>query len=521
MTGTLNQKGVEAVMNLLNNRLFQVQDLRQEMRINPRLYQSMELLYMPLLELQKHLETELEENPFLELTESDTGEDGEKVSEDPMNQEQDDGDGSSDDLTWESFDEFNMPPERPNADMEVSEFWDRPSAETVDLASHLTGQLRLILESERDMRVGEEIIGNLNEEGMLSCDLKEIQVVLNSWLAEMRLVSQEEVAMLETDAERGEAKEELDVLFTPYSLREIEESLKIVQSLDPSGVGARDVRETVLIQLKQQGKSEGLAYNLVQNRFDSLLNHDWEGVARDRDIDVEMVQEAADEIAKLDPKPGLKYSVSPDTFIVPDLIVEEVEGAWLVFSNDTNLPRLQIASSYRGLLQKPGQLKGESKDFVTKKMNAAHWMIQAIEQRRKTMINVMTFLLEKQRGFFDKGVEYLKPLTLREVADHIEVHESTVSRVVNQKYVQTPRGVFSLKYFFSSGLRTAGGESISAKGVQNKIRNIVGGEDATAPLSDQKIKLMLEKDGVRIARRTVAKYRDQLGIPPTRVRKRV
>ena len=476
---------------------------------------------MPLLELQKHLETELEENPFLELTESDIGEDGNKESENSMDLEQDDSNSSSDDVTWETFDEFRLVPERPSARLEVSEFWDRPSVETVDLASHLTSQLRLILESERDMRAGEEIIGNLNEEGMLSCDLKEVQVDLNSWLAEMRLGPQEEIAKLETDAERSEAKEELDALFSPYSLREIEESLKIVQSLDPSGVGARDVRETVLIQLEQQGKSEGLAYSLVEHQFDSLLNHDWEGVARDRNIDIGMVQEVADEIAKLDPKPGLKYAVSPDTFIVPDLIVEEVEGAWLVFSNDTNLPRLQIANSYKELLQKPEQLKGENKDFVTRKMNAAHWMIQAIEQRRKTMINVMTFLLEKQREFFDKGVEYLKPLTLREVADHIEVHESTVSRVVNQKYVQTPRGVFSLKYFFSSGLRTTGGESISAKGVQNKIRNIVEGENATAPLSDQKIKQILEKDGVRIARRTVAKYRDQLGIPPTRVRKRV
>ena len=154
-------------------------------------------------------------------------------------------------------------------------------------------------------------------------------------------------------------------------------------------------------------------------------------------------------------------------------------------------------------------------------MNAAHWMVQAIEQRRRTMISVMKFLLEKQRDFFVSGIEHLKPLTLREVADQIQVHESTVSRVVNQKYVQTPRGVFSLKHFFSSGLQLSGGESISAKGVQNKIKNIVDNEDSKTPLSDQKIKSLLEGEGVKIARRTVAKYRDQIGIPPTRVRKRV
>ena len=173
---------------------------------------------MPLLELQKHLETELEENPFLELTESDIGEDGNKESENSMDLEQDDSNSSSDDVTWETFDELSLVPERPSARLEVSEFWDRPSVETVDLASHLTSQLRLILESERDMRAGEEIIGNLNEEGMMSCDLKEVQVDLNSWLAEMRLGPQEEIAKLETDAERSEAKEELDALFSPYSL---------------------------------------------------------------------------------------------------------------------------------------------------------------------------------------------------------------------------------------------------------------------------------------------------------------
>ena len=477
---------------------------------------------MPLLELQKHLENELEENPFLELTESE-GDSGtnEKESESDSDQDQMNQDNSSDDLSWDTFDDDHFNVEEQRSSFETNDHWERPTVEKVDLASHLTSQLRLILESERDMRAGEEVIGNLNEEGMLTCELKQIQSDLNSWLAEMHNGAENEVLDLETDLEREIAKSELDNLFVPYEFQEIENALAKVQGLDPPGIGARNIRETILLQLERLKNSDGLTYRLVTTHFDDLLNHNWEHIAKDCNIELVKVQEVADEIATLDPKPGLKFAVTPDTYIVPDLIVEEIEGEWLVFSNDNNLPRLQIASSYRELLHNPEKLKGENKDFVTRKMNAAQWMIQAIEQRRKTMINVMTFLLKKQREFFEKGIEHLKPLTLREVADHIAVHESTVSRVVNQKYVQTPRGVFSLKYFFSSGLRVTGGDSISAKGVQNKIKNIVNAEDSRTPLSDQKIKSILEKEGVRIARRTVAKYRDQLGIPPTRVRKRV
>lgn len=513
-------------MSPFSSGLSQFQELRQELRANPRLYQSMELLYMPLLELQKQLESELEENPFLELTESDGGEELDRTEdladgEVEVLSEKEDEEGSLDDLSWEHLDlgdEQNK--SFPNVE-EDREFWERPTVESVDLRGHLTGQLRLILVKERDVRAGEEIIGNLSDEGMLTCELQEILSDLNSWLLEMRSLAEEASRDSEENTIGMDSMCEIDTLFAPYSIMEVRESLSIIQSLDPPGVGARDIKESILIQLEHRGQAGGLSYGVVSSHFDELLNHRWEDVAKAKGIHVRKVQEIADEIATLDPKPGLKYSIDPDIYIVPDLIVEEVDGEWLVFSNDTHLPRLQIAQSYKGLLKESKQLDRENKDFVARKIKSAHWMIQAIEQRRQTMIKVMRFLVEKQSEFFINGIEYLKPLTLREVADYIQVHESTVSRVVNQKYVQTPRGVFSLKYFFSSGIRIAGGESISAKGVQSKIRKLIDGENPGAPLSDQSIKRDLGTDGVHIARRTVAKYRNQLGIPSARVRKRI
>jgi RNA polymerase sigma-54 factor len=193
----------------------------------------------------------------------------------------------------------------------------------------------------------------------------------------------------------------------------------------------------------------------------------------------------------------------------------------MVFANDTNLPRLRISQSYRDVARDRNKFTGENKEFIASKLNSANWMIQAIEQRRQTMLKVMNFIVDRQREFFEKGVQYLRPLTLREVAEHIEMHESTVSRVTNEKFVQTPRGVYSLKFFFSSGLQTDSGEDISARGVKDKIKNLVDEEDEKKPLTDAAIVRLLKQDGVQIARRTVAKYRDQLGILPARMRKRV
>ena len=491
--------------------LYTSQHLRQEMKINPRLYQAMELLYMPLLDLQQHLKEELEENPFLEMTEADV-EDGVELKEEGKD------DPPDDEIDWEGMllDGFDVGGRREQ--YEPVELYQRAAVETTDLRDHLFGQLRLLDLSEREARLGEEVIGNVNDVGRLTCDLEQVLIGVNSWLDDVRPAAQEAVDSLE-DSEAAQA--ELDELFEPYQLPEAEAMLTGIQAFDPPGVAARDLRESILIQLRILGRGDSLTYQIAESHFDDLVNHRWADVAREMSLKPLDVQSVADEIAKLDPKPGMKYSTDPERYIIPDLIVEKIEGEYMVFVNDTSLPRLRIARAYQGLAQNKALFKGENKEFVSRKLNSANWIIQAIEQRRQTMLKVMAFIVDRQREFFEHGVQRLRPLTLREVADHIEMHESTVSRVTNEKFVQTPRGVFPLKYFFSSGLATTSGEDISARGVRDKIQKLVEDEDVHKPLTDQKLVELLKTEGVKIARRTVAKYRDQLGLLPARMRKRV
>ena len=501
-------------MTGLSQKLFQNLHLRQEMKINPRLYQAMELLYMPLLDLQQHLKAELEENPFLEMTEADNNDEVEL-------QEDDKETSPEDEIDWEEIllDGFDIGGRREQ--YEARELFQRAPVSKTDLRDHLYGQLRMLDIDERQMRLGEEIIGNVGDIGRLTCGLEDVLQGVNSWLADVRPAAQSEIDAIEDRTERDASQAELDGLFRPYDLEEAEAVLTMVQAFDPRGVAARDLRESILIQLRMLGRSDTRTYEVVKDCFDDLVNHRWADVARELAIEPLEVQNVADEIAKLDPKPGMKFSADPERYIIPDLIVEMIDGEYMVFVNDTNLPRLRLTQSYRDVARNTGKFKGENKEFISRKLNSANWMIQAIEQRRQTMLKVMAFIVDRQREFFEHGVQHLKPLTLREVADHIEMHESTVSRVTNEKFVQTPRGVLPLKYFFSSGLATTSGEDISARGVRDKIQKLVDDEDVHKPLTDQKLVELLRREGVKIARRTVAKYRDQLSILPARMRKRV
>jgi len=510
-------------MSGFSTKLYQSQQLRQEMKINPRLYHAMELLYLPLQDLQLHLKAEMEENPFLEMTEADV--------EDDVELEEDGKDDPADDeIDWEGIllDGFDVGGRREQ--YEPVELYQRAVVETTDLRDHLYSQLRMLDLTERELRLGEEVIGNVNDVGTLTCELEDVVIGVNAWLEDVRPAAQKEVDTLEDFGEdpggdqreaQRKAQAELDELFKPYHLPEAEAMLRCVQGFDPSGVAARDLRESILIQLRMLGRGDSLTYEIAEKYFDDLVDHRWAEVAREMSLKPLDVQGVADEIAKLDPKPGLKYSPDPERYIIPDLIVEKIEGEYMVFVNDTSLPRLRIARSYQSLAQNKALFKGENKEFVSRKLNSANWIIQAIEQRRQTMLKVMAFIVDRQRNFFENGIQYLRPLTLREVADHIEMHESTVSRVTNEKFVQTPRGVFPLKYFFSSGLATTSGEDISARSVRDKIQKLVEVEDVHKPLTDQKIVELLKTNGVKIARRTVAKYRDQLGVLPARMRKRV
>ena len=501
-------------MSHFSQKLYQSTQLRQEMRINPRLYQAMELLYMPLLDLEQQIAQEVAENPFLEVTEAETQQEVElkdDVKDEP----------ASEDFDWEDIllDGFDVGGR--TQQYEQRESFEPTPVETRDLHDHLYDQVRLLALSEREMRLGEEIIGDIDDSGMLACGLEEAVRGVNAWLDEVRPTAVRNTEEISDEDERAAELAEVDALFQPHTLVEAERMLGVIQALDPPGVGARDVRESILIQLTQLGERDSTAYRMVSDHFESLFNHRWNDIARALGISPKEVQDAADEISHLDPKPGLKYAVDPEQYVIPDLIVEKIDGEYMVFANDTSLPRLRISQSYRDVARDKTKFTGENKEFIASKLNSANWMIQAIEQRRQTMLKVMNFIVDRQREFLERGVQYLKPLTLREVADYIQMHESTVSRVTNKKFVQTPRGVFALKYFFSSGLSTVSGDDLSARAVRDKIKGLVDQEDPKRPLTDQAIVAMLKSDGVQIARRTVAKYRDQMGIMPARMRKRV
>ena len=280
--------------------------------------------------------------------------------------------------------------------------------------------------------------------------------------------------------------------------------LGLIQQLDPPGVGARDLRECLLLQIREQGDSQSLTYRLVSEAFDDLKAHRWNDLAKRFAVDPGAVQAAADQLARFDPKPGLKYSDRSDGYIIPDLIVEKIGDRYHVFLNDTGMPRLRLSRAYQEVARDKKKLTQENREFIAAKLNSANWMIQAIEQRRQTMLKVMNFIVDRQRDFFEKGIEYLKPLTLREVAEVINMHESTVSRVTNEKYVQTPRGVLPLKFFFSSALSTASGEDASARSIRAKLQKMVSEENPSKPLTDQQIVHLFQEQGIQIARRILA-----------------
>jgi RNA polymerase sigma-54 factor len=528
--------------------LSQHTSLRQELRVNPRLYQAMDMLYMPMMDLQQHLKQELLANPFLELLEPE-----DETTEQPAAEEQKEQKEKEEEVDWEEILLNGFEVGGTREQYEQLEYTEPVTVETRNLIDHLREQLQMLTLSPRQLLLAEEFLGNINEEGYLAASLDEILGSVNQLMAGHVDRDGDEGE----DGESGEDGEGNLENFGPgtpltgsansaaapavaaptsplspsspsspssppfYSMQEAEEMLAIIQRLDPSGTGARDLRECLLIQLVELGDTSSLTYRLVNEAFPDLIAHRWNDLAKRFGVEPAAVQAAADQLSRLDPKPGLKYSEQSDGYIIPDLIVEKIGGRYQVFLNDTGMPRLRLSRSYQEIARDKKKMTPENREFIASKMNSANWMIQAIEQRRQTMLKVMNFIVDRQRDFFEKGIEYLKPLTLREVAEVINMHESTVSRVTNEKYVQTPRGVLPLKFFFSSALSTASGEDASARSIRAKLEKMVSEENSAKPLTDQQIVHLFQEQGIQIARRTVAKYRDQLGILPARMRKRV
>src|SRR3954462_8050009 len=371
--------------------------LKQELKINPRLYQAMDLLYMPLLDLQNHLKQELLNNPFLDMVEPEEEDEEEgEVQEEavPENEAEKEEKGEID---WEEIllDGFDAGGRR--EEHEEREYYEPVTVDSRDLSDHLRDQVSLLDLNPRQMYLADEFIGNINEDGYLACGLDKILEGVN-----------ESVQKAAEETERDLADVPL------YTMQEAEEMLATIQSLDPPGVGARDLRECLMLQLREAGLEHSVPFRLVRDCFDELIAHRWSEISKRFGISPIDVQKAAHEIAKLDPKPGLVYSDASDNYIIPDLIVDKIDGKYHVFLNDANLPRLKLSKAYQEIARDKKKFDGENKEFISNKLNSANWMIQAIEQLRQTMLKVMNYIVERQREFFEKGVQYLKPLTLRE-----------------------------------------------------------------------------------------------------------
>jgi len=467
--------------------------LRPALIMTPRLQQALKLLQVPTLELQQILKQEIMQNPLLEevdeLTESEdlAKEDSpdEAANQEAENPIEEDPIDWSEYMQDGSFDRAYIPQSETNV-----EFLEKIPVTRTTLAESLLEQLHYLNLPPEPMKLAEFLVGSLDDSGWLATPLEEVA--------------------------QG----------TGQSPEDCEKVLLVIQALEPVGVGARNLRECLLIQLEARGDKDTLPWRLIHDQFDNLVNRRFPEIARQLKCSVEDVQAAADEIATLNPRPGLQVSSEDPKYVMPDLLVERVDDDYVVLLNDRHLPRLRISSAYESVLRekkKSDSTAGENKtrEYIQGKLNSARWLIQTIEQRRRTMIKVMNCIIREQREFFEKGIAFLRPLTLQQVARQIDMHESTVSRVCSGKYVQTPRGVFELKFFFSSGLETEDGEDVSARTAKNIIKTLIDEENKKEPMSDQRIAQLLHERGLRIARRTVAKYREQLSVLPARFRRRV
>ena len=497
--------------------------MRQELRVNPRLYQAMDMLYMPMMDLQQHLKQELLANPFLELLEPEDETPEQKDAEQEKEQKE-----KKEEMDWEEILLNGFEVGGTREQYEQLEYTEPVTVETKDLIDYLREQLQMMTLTPRQLLLAEEFLGNINDEGYLAASLEEILGSVNQLVAGHVTGEEGEGEEGGDDGEPVGGQEAAET--SPPRRRPPRAVLHHGRGRgnarrDPAARSAGHRRpgsaRVPPIQLGEQADTESLAFRLVHDAFPDLIAHRWNDLAKRFGVEPAAVQSAADELARLDPKPGLKHASQSDGYIIPDLIVEKIGGRYQVFLNDTGMPRLRLSRSYQEIARDKKKMTPENREFIASKMNSANWMIQAIEQRRQTMLKVMNFIVDRQREFFEKGIELLRPLTLREVAEVINMHESTVSRVTNEKYVQTPRGVLPLKFFFSSALATASGEDASARSIRAKLQKMVGEEDSGKPLTDQQIVHLFQEQGIQIARRTVAKYRDQLGILPARMRKRV
>jgi RNA polymerase sigma-54 factor len=457
----------------------------QRLVMTAMLQQAIKLLPLSRLELIQKVHQDLLENPFLE--DVATQEEGEvDIADEEFAQETETDTPKELDVDWEAYIQDSGGDESAPLSYEK----ESPSLEATlrnetSLTEHLLWQLSLAARTELDKQIGMYLIGNIDDDGYLQCQIEEV------------------TAAFGVEPER------------------VEEVLHVVQSFDPAGVGARNLQECLLIQLHHLGMSDSLAGIIVQQYLAQIDERYFRKIAKDLQASLEEVIAAVKLIRELDPKPGSRYNPHRVEYIVPDVVVLKMGDDYQVVLNDDGMPRLRINTLYQNILRREDGMHSDTREYLEDKFRSAVWLMKSIEQRRQTLLKVAKSLCRFQRDFLDRGLPYLKPLVLKDVAEDIGMHESTVSRVTTNKYMHTPQGVFELKFFFHSGLDSSGGEATSSVSVKDIIKKAVTAEDAHNPLTDQQLMALLEDKGIKIARRTIAKYRQELRIPPASRRKRL
>jgi RNA polymerase sigma-54 factor len=462
----------------------------QKMVMTPMLQEAISLLQLSRLEMLQALHQQLEENPVLEETlegveEMEEAPEMKADAEEPASESN--GEGSASEIDWDSYLQ-DASDYRPSVPREEIERFDSESLLTRpgSLQDHLLFQLHLTAKDPELLRLGSLIIGDLDDNGYLRSNLAELAVLVHA------------------------------------SPEMLEAALRHVQTFDPLGVAARDLRECLLIQLWARPERHELAEAIASDHLHDLERRQIGKVSDALGVSLKSVQEAVSVIASLEPKPGKTFSGEEPRYITPDVYIHKIDGRFVVALNEEGLPRLRISSYYRDILSRRATVPREARGYVEDKMRSALWFVRSIEQRKRTLVKVCESLIKVQRDFLEHGISRLRPLTLREVADDISMHESTVSRVTTNKYVQTPQGMFELKYFFHRGVPSTGGDAVSSLKVKDLVRRYLTAENSQKPLSDQRLVEILAKvHGVEIARRTVAKYRGQLKIPSSNRRRQL
>jgi RNA polymerase sigma-54 factor len=467
--------------------------LTQQLIMTPQLQMAIKLLQLSRLELMDTIQTELEENPALEEVpegtpaEQSTDQMEAATTETPEVKEVTIDDKIQEDIDWSNYlDEYNTP----GRVHHESEGKDTPRFESFiagneSLKDHLLWQFLMTKPDKEEEKIASLIIGNLNKDGYLDASVEEIAIASGS---------------------------------PPEKTEEI---LSIIQTFDPIGVCARDLSECLLIQAKFLGLDDTIVIDIIADHLSNLERKNYKAICKALKKSMDEVVSAINVIKSLEPKPGRQFSDETPQYINPDIYVYKLEDEFVIMLNDDGMPKLRVNSFYKSSISRGKNISGEAEDYIQGKMRSAAWLIKSIHQRQKTIYRVMESILRFQREFFDNGIAYLKPMVLRDVAQDIQMHESTISRVTTNKYAFTPQGIFELKYFFNSSIRRSQGGSIASASVQEKIRQIIAGEDPKKPYSDDKIAQILKEDQINIARRTVAKYREMLRVLPSNKRKQI